>query len=119
MCGSRIPQYQATLTAAQLAADTNNPYKNPGSGYSAPSWKPEAVKKEKEAIAAKKAAEKAAAEAAARARAEEEGRDRSSGGSGGVVAKNKRNKARKARASANRQAKSNTDSRSRGGASRR
>ena len=58
MCGSRIPQYQSTLTAAQLAADTNNPYKNPGSGYSAPSWKPEAVQKKKKAIAAKKTAEK-------------------------------------------------------------
>ena len=96
MCG-RLPQYPKPLTAAELAADTNNPYKNPGSDVSAPSWKPEDVKKEKEAIAAKKAAEKAAAEAAARARAEEEGRDRSSGGSGGQVARNKRSKSLKAK----------------------
>ena len=53
MCGGG-PNYPAPLTAEEIAADTDNPYKNP-SGYSAPRWKPEEFKKEQDiALAAER-----------------------------------------------------------------
>ena len=61
MCGGG-PRYPEPLTAAELAADTNNRFENPISGVSAPSWKPDEVKKEKAEIAAEEAAAKAAAQ---------------------------------------------------------
>ena len=79
MCGGG-PRYPEPLTAEEMLADTNNPYKNPGSGYSAPSWKPEEVEKERDIALAKESAAALARRKALSARAEEEGRDRSSGG---------------------------------------
>ena len=61
MCGGG-PRYPEPLTAAELAADTNNRFENPISGVSAPSWKPDEVKKEKAEIAAEEAAAKASAQ---------------------------------------------------------
>ena len=41
MCGRQTspPSYPAPLTDAQIAQDTDNPYKNPGSSTSTPDWK--------------------------------------------------------------------------------
>ena len=77
MCGGG-PRYPEPLTAEEMLADTNNPYKNP-SGYSAPRWKPEEFKKEQDIALAKERAAALARRKALSARAEEEGRDRSSG----------------------------------------
>ena len=38
------------LTQEEMREMTDNPFKNPNSGVSAPSWKPEEVKKEKEKL---------------------------------------------------------------------
>ena len=58
MCGSQpMPE---PLTKEEILEDTDNRFENPTSGVSAPSWKPEAVKVEKEEIAAEEAARKAA-----------------------------------------------------------
>jgi hypothetical protein len=46
------------LTREEMKKDTDNPFENPVSGVSAPSWKPDEVKKEKAEIEAQKAADK-------------------------------------------------------------
>ena len=61
MClgGGGSPSYPAPKTAAQLAAETDNPFKNPDSGEELPSWKPqqiaEAKKKKDQLLATEKA----------------------------------------------------------------
>ena len=105
------------VTRAEMEAATDNRFENPNSGVSAPSWKPDEVKKEKAEIAA----EEAAAKAAAARVSSTEVVPRSSGRMG-VVKRNKLNLARKARVAAAKKQKekgSNTDSRNRGGGNRR
>tara|TARA_B100000131_G_scaffold275346_1_gene277915 strand:+ start:413 stop:739 length:327 start_codon:yes stop_codon:yes gene_type:complete len=71
------------LTREEMEKDTDNPFENPVSGVSAPSWKPDEVKKEKEEIEAQKAADKLKVDTA-----EVTPRASSSGSSGGAVARN-------------------------------
>ena len=61
MCGGRSQPMPKPLTRAEMEAATDNPFENPNSGVTAPSWKPDEVKKEKAEIAAEEAAAKAAA----------------------------------------------------------
>jgi hypothetical protein len=58
MMGGGGSQEVKPLTQEEIIENTNNPFKNPGSGVSAPSWKPDEVKKEKAEIEAQKAANK-------------------------------------------------------------
>ena len=39
MCTGRAPAYPEPLTRAELEADTDNEYENPGSGTETPDWK--------------------------------------------------------------------------------
>ena len=73
------------LTREEMEKDTDNPFENPVSGVSAPSWKPDEVKKEKEEIEAQKAADKLKVDTA-----EVTPRASSSGSSGGAVARNQK-----------------------------
>ena len=59
MLGGNQPMPK-TLTREEMEAKTDNPFENPVSGVSAPSWKPDEVKAEKAEIAAEEAAAKAA-----------------------------------------------------------
>ena len=89
MCGGG-PRYPEPLTAEEIAADTDNPYKNP-SGYSAPRWKPEEFKKEQDiALAAERNAATARIRAAQLRTDAAETIPRSSGRSGSQMSKAKR-----------------------------
>tara|TARA_Y100000996_G_scaffold414101_1_gene404068 strand:- start:949 stop:1287 length:339 start_codon:yes stop_codon:yes gene_type:complete len=61
MCGGRSQPMPKPLTRAEMEAATDNPFENPNSGVTAPSWKPDEVKKEKAAREALKISEAAAA----------------------------------------------------------
>ena len=62
MCGGNNQPMPKPLTRAEMEAATDNPFENPNSGVSAPSWKPDEVKKEKAAREALKISEAAAAQ---------------------------------------------------------
>tara|TARA_B100001093_G_scaffold284627_1_gene271833 strand:+ start:21 stop:338 length:318 start_codon:yes stop_codon:yes gene_type:complete len=95
MCGGNNQPMPKPVTRAEMEAATDNPFENPNSGVSAPSWKPDKVKTEKAEIAA----EEAAAKAAAAQVSSTEVVPRSSGRMG-VVKRNKLNAKRKAKAAA-------------------
>ena len=61
MCSGGGGSMPKPLTREEMEAATDNPFENPNSGVTAPSWKPDEVKKEKAEIAAKEAAAKTAA----------------------------------------------------------
>ena len=91
MLGGNQPMPK-TLTREEMEAKTDNPFENPVSGVSAPSWKPDEVKKEKAEIAAEEAAAKAAAAKVSSTEVVPR-----SGGRMGVVKRNKLNAKRKAK----------------------
>ena len=103
MCSGGGGSMPKPVTRAEMEAATDNRFENPNSGVSAPSWKPDEVKKEKAEIAA----EEAAAKAAAARVSSTEVVPRSSGRMG-VAKRNKLNAARKAK-KANRTAPSGQD----------
>ena len=74
------------LTREEMVEMTDNPFENPNSGVSAPSWKPDEVEAEKAAIEAKKASDKLRVDTAEVTPRE------SSGGSMGAVARTERSK---------------------------
>ena len=78
------------LTREEIERKTDNPFENPNSGVSAPSWKPNEVQEEKAAIEAKKASDKLKVDTA-------EVTPRASGGRGGVAARTKRSKSLRSR----------------------
>ena len=92
MCGGNNQPMPKPLTRAEMEAATDNPFENPNSGVSAPSWKPDEVKKEKAEIAAEEAAAKAAAAKVSSTEVVPR-----SGGRMGVVKRNKLNAKRKAK----------------------
>ena len=85
MLGGNQPMPK-TLTREEMEAKTDNPFENPVSGVSAPSWKPDEVEAEKAAIEAKKASDKLRVDTA------EVTPRGSSGGSMGAVARTERSK---------------------------
>ena len=62
MCGGGGGPMPKPLTKEEMIAATDNPFENPESGVTAPSWKPDEVKKEKAAREALKISEAAAAQ---------------------------------------------------------
>ena len=58
MVGGGGSQEVKPLTQEEMKEMTDNPFENPVSGVSAPSWKPDEVKTEKAEIEAQKAADK-------------------------------------------------------------
>ena len=85
MCGGGSPPPVKPLTREEMREMTDNPFENPNSGVSAPSWKPDEVEAEKAAIEAKKASDKLRVDTA-------EVTPRASSGGMGAVARNERSK---------------------------
>ena len=56
MCSGGGGSMPKPVTREEMEAATDNRFENPNSGVSAPSWKPDEVKKEKAKIAAEEAA---------------------------------------------------------------
>ena len=83
MCGGGSPPPVKPLTREEMREMTDNPFENPNSGVSAPSWKPEEVKAEIEAQEAAREKLKITDTAEVTPRA-------SSSGGMGAVARNKR-----------------------------